>query len=103
MSEINELMTRQLYNSLKTIIVAIPQCPDGSRGIACPSCLAKAIASALNDPSGTPMEAVAGDIPIFTAKDVQSLMNAAVNIDRQECTHETCTRNTNSSVLMIPV
>lgn len=102
MTTTTEIISKHLYSSIKQIITQTPVCPDGV-GLACPSCLASALCSALNDPSGSPLESVVGDIPIFTAKDVQALLNAAVRIDRQECHHESCGRNDGTSVLLLPV
>jgi len=38
---------RDLYRFVKGAIFAAPACPDGARGMACPSCAAEFIAEAL--------------------------------------------------------
>lgn len=98
----DDIVTKQLYNTVKKIILGTPRCPDGDQ-LPCASCLAEAIAKVLNDPASTPMQEVIGDIPIFSPKDVQSLLNAAIRIDRQECGHEACARSHSGDMLLMPV
>lgn len=98
----DDYLTRQLYTTIKKIILSTARCPDGDR-LPCASCLAQSIAKALNDPQATPMQEVVGDIPIFSPKDVQSLLNAAIRIDRQECGHEACARSGSGDMLLMPV
>lgn len=89
-----------LYEALKAVITAIPACPDSSGQTACPSCLAHRLAEALNAPHTTPLGNAIGEVPIFTPRDVQSLIKAAVTIDRRECAHESCTRDSTGFVLV---
>lgn len=98
----DKIMQEQLYKTVKKIILNTPRCPDGDR-LPCASCLSESIAKALNDPMSTPMQDVVGDIPVFSSKDVQSLLNAAIRIDRQECGHDNCSRFDNGDVLLVPV
>lgn len=89
-----------LYKAIKDIIFRTKPCPDGGGHSACPSCLAAAITAELESPVSTPIVEAAGRIPLFSAKDVQELMNAAVKLDRQECSHKDCSRASTGFVLV---
>lgn len=100
---LDEPLSAQLRKGIKDIILKTPRCADGDRYIACASCLAESIAKAFCEPAGTPIETFVGDVPVFTPKDVQSLINAAVKVDRDECENSECLRNRNASVVLLPL
>lgn len=100
---LDDPVTAQLYTGIKQIILTAPRCPDGDGYIACASCLANAIATAINAPDGTPIATAIGDVPIFSPKDVQQLINAVVKIDRDECQHDECQRSRSGSVVLLPL
>lgn len=92
---------KELVVAIRDTIDRTPEYPEcnGERQFLCAGCIATFITTALMDPQATPLHEAVGDIPIFSASDVQSLVTAAITVDRTECE---CTR-TNSSILILPI
>jgi hypothetical protein len=95
------MSARELVVAIRDLIDRTPEYPEctGERQFLCAGCISTFLTTALMDPQETPLHEAVGSIPIFSANDVQSLITAAITVDRTECE---CPR-TDSSILILPI